>query len=110
MSTLETILELIKRKGITQQAFLRDMGLDKSTISDWKRGANQSYKKHIEKIADYFNVSADYLLGRDNRTFIETASQKKTATLLECFDTLSDEDKNKVIEYALFLQSRKSDE
>ena len=108
MSTLDKILELIKQKGITQQAFLRDMGLDKSTISDWKRGSNQSYKKHIEKIADYFGVSIDYLLGRGNMTFTVPASQKKTAMVLECFDALSDEDKDKVIEYAQFLLSRKS--
>lgn len=107
MSTLDTILELIKQKGITQQAFLRDMGLDKSTISDWKRGSNQSYKKHIEKIADYFGVSIDYLLGRDTMTFTAPASQKKVAMVLERFDALSDEDKDKVIEYMEFLQLRR---
>ena len=33
----------------------------------WKRGRNKSYIKHIQKIADYFNVSTDYLLCMDDR-------------------------------------------
>ena len=106
MSTLDKILALIKEKGITQNAFLMDMGLDKSTISDWKRGSNQSYKKHIERIADYFNVSVDYLLGRENMTFTETEAQKQVKMLVECFNELSEEDRAKVLEYAQMLRDR----
>ena len=106
VTILDKILALIKEKGITQNAFLMDMGLDKSTISDWKRGSNQSYKKHIERIADYFNVSVDYLLGRENMTFAETEEQKQAKSLLECFNELSGEDRAKVLEYAQMLRDR----
>ena len=106
MSTLDKILELIANNKITHQQFLKDIGLNPSTISDWKRGASESYKKHIDKIADYFNVSVDYLLGRDNMEFTETEQQKQLNQLVECFNELSSDDKTKVVEYAQMLRER----
>lgn len=61
---LARILELIAGKGITEKQFLKDVGLNITTLSDWKAGKSQSYKKHADIIADYFNVSVDYLLGK----------------------------------------------
>ena len=106
MDTVDKILELIKQKGITKQQFLTDIGLNKSAIGDWRRGSTQSYKKHIDKIADYFNVSVDYLLGRDNMEFTETVQQKQLNQLVECFNELSSDDKAKVVEYAQMLRER----
>lgn len=56
MNTLERILKLISEKGITEKQFLIDMGLNKSTLSDWKKGTTKSYMRYIDKIADYFIV------------------------------------------------------
>ena len=82
--------------------------MDKSAIGDWRRGSTKSYLKHIDKIADYFNVSVDYLLGRENMTFTETEAQKQAKALLECFNELSEEDRAKVLEYAQMLRMMKS--
>ena len=106
LTTIDKIVVLIKEKGISQQQFLKDIGLNKSALADWKKGVNESYKKHIERIADYFNVSVDYLLGRENMTFTETEAQKQTKALLECFNELSEEDRAKVLEYAQMLRDR----
>ena len=65
MTTVELILDLISKKGIEQQQFAKDIGVTKQTISEWKSGKTQSYKKHISRIAEYFNVSTDYLLGNE---------------------------------------------
>lgn len=64
MDTLDRILNLIKQSGITQQALLKDLGFNKSFISDWRAGKIHSPSSDkISKIADYFDVSTDYLLG-----------------------------------------------
>lgn len=63
MNTVEKIIALIKEKGIDEKTFLNDVGLNKSSLSDWKKGTTKSYIRHIDKIAKYFNVSTDYLLG-----------------------------------------------
>ena len=105
MDTLDRIIMLIKEHGITQQQFLKDVGLNKTALSDWKKGVNASYKKHINKIADYFNVSVDYLLGRENMTFTETEAQKKVSKLVEAFESLSEDNQDKVLEYIRFLKT-----
>ncbi len=64
MKPLLRILQLLKSKNISDTQFVLDMDFARSTVSDWKAGRNKSYVKHIERIADYLNVSVDYLLGR----------------------------------------------
>jgi len=69
LGVLERIIFLIKEKGITEKAFLMEMGFDKSTLGDWKKERSKSYLKYTSIIAQYFNVSTDYLLGlTDERT------------------------------------------
>ena len=62
MNTLDKILSLLTEKGIQQKTFAENIGVTKHTITDWKNGRSKSYMKYIDKIADFFDVSADYLL------------------------------------------------
>lgn len=63
MDTVEKILNLLKEQGKTQKELTVFLGINEGTVADWKKGKTQSYKKHISKIADFFGVSTDYLLG-----------------------------------------------
>lgn len=62
MDTLNKIVELLKENKRTQQELMVYLGLEKSTFSSWKSGKSKSYTKYIDKIAEFFNVSTDYLL------------------------------------------------
>ena len=42
-----------------------DLGLATNAMSEWKNGRIKPSIETLEKIADYFDVSTDYLLGRD---------------------------------------------
>ena len=60
----ERFLPLIEKSGKTDQELEKAMGLPRSIIYDWKNGRNKSsFKKYAGNFAEYFNVSADYLLG-----------------------------------------------
>lgn len=63
MNTVELILELLKVQNKQQKELTKYLGISEGSIADWKKGKTKSYKKHIDKIATYFNVSVDYLLG-----------------------------------------------
>ena len=63
----ERILPLLANSGKTSTQLESEMGLPKKIISDWKNEKNKSYIRHIDKIAVYFNVTTDYLLGNDNQ-------------------------------------------
>lgn len=61
--SLERILSLKSSMGITDTQFQKDLGLYATALSEWKNGKTKSYIKHLPKIAKYFNVSVDYILG-----------------------------------------------
>lgn len=65
METLNKITELLKLQHKKQKDLTDYLGLTKNAFTNWKNGDNQSYKKHLPQIAEFFNVSADYLLGKE---------------------------------------------
>ncbi|MCL2392360.1 MAG: helix-turn-helix domain-containing protein [Oscillospiraceae bacterium] len=56
---------LIKRKGETPTAAFRGAGVGKDFFYHLRSGVKPSFDK-IKKLAEYFNVSADYLMGIEN--------------------------------------------
>ena len=56
--------ELIKEKGIQKQDLAKAIGASKALVTIWTQGKSYPTIMYIIKIADYFDVSADYLLGR----------------------------------------------
>lgn len=64
--------ELRKEKGIFQLKLAMDLSMNQNTISRYETEERQADYETLIKIADYFNVSIDYLLGRtENRTFFK---------------------------------------
>lgn len=63
MTTFNKIQTLLKEQQKTQKQLMEHLGLGKTAFTGWKSGANTSYKKHIDKIGEFFGVSTDYLLG-----------------------------------------------
>lgn len=61
---VERILGLIEEKGIKNSDLTSALGLQPTAVSEWKSGKMHSYQKFIGEIADFFDVSADYILGR----------------------------------------------
>ncbi len=63
---------LRKQKNITQLKLAMDLHMNQNTISRYETGEREAGYKELIMIADYFNVSIDYLLERSNNpTFIE---------------------------------------
>ena len=55
---------LREKKGISQLKLALDLGLNQNSISRYESGVREADYKTLIKIADYFNVSIDYLLER----------------------------------------------
>lgn len=119
MNTLDKILSLLTEKGIQQKTFAENIGVTKHTITDWKNGRSKSYMKYIDKIADFFDVSADYLL---EKTDDKSPLPKEAINIFDnvdmnafsrqLYEQLTKEERKKVQEYILFLisQRRKNEE
>lgn len=74
MTPFDRLKKLADKQGLSINDVEEKVGLGKNTLYSWKKkipsGAN------LTKIADFFNVSTDYLLGRDTK-------ETKTADLAD---------------------------
>ncbi|MCY7147344.1 helix-turn-helix domain-containing protein [Streptococcus gordonii] len=61
-STFEIVKDLCEKQGISLNTLEEKLELGKNSLYGLKR--NQPSSERLQQIADYFNVSTDYLLGR----------------------------------------------
>lgn len=58
---------LRQSKELSQVQLAEKLGVAKQSVSNWENDNIMPSIEMLEKIADYFNVSTDYLLGRDGK-------------------------------------------
>ena len=57
---------LRQSRELNQVQFAQKMGVTKQSVSNWENDNIMPSVEMLEKIADFFNVTADYLLGRED--------------------------------------------
>lgn len=62
--------ELREKRGMSQVRLAIELDLNQNTISRYESGAREADYRTLIAIADYFDVSLDYLLGRTNNPTI----------------------------------------
>jgi len=92
LNILDRIIGLL---GTADQKQLTDyLGLKKTAFTDWKSGKSNSYRKYLIEIADFFNVSLDYLVyGKKSANTLSDDVKE----LLEYYNNLSDIDRGKLL-------------
>lgn len=60
----ERLLELRKEKGVSQAKLAKDLGVSYSVVCYWETNRSEPTAPNLVKLADYFGVSVDFLLGR----------------------------------------------
>ncbi len=58
--------QLRKDRSIGQVALAEALGVSKGVISFWETGRNEPSLQMLKKIAVYFEVTTDYLVGLEN--------------------------------------------
>ncbi|MCL2176412.1 MAG: helix-turn-helix domain-containing protein [Firmicutes bacterium] len=59
----ERITELRQDRGLTQRQMADVFNISQSTIALWETGKTEPNFEMLKKLANYFGVSADYLIG-----------------------------------------------
>lgn len=67
MDTIQKIIELLNKKGISGAKMSRDLGFSNAVFSQWKTGKQKPSAEKLLKMAEYLGVSADYLLGIEQK-------------------------------------------
>lgn len=58
----EIFKKLCEKNGVSNADVARATGVAKATLSEWKKGTYRPKADKLQKIADYFGVSLDYLM------------------------------------------------
>lgn len=61
---MRRLKELRKTRGISQLKLAMDLGLTQNSVSRYESGSREADYKTLIALAEYFNVSIDYLLER----------------------------------------------
>lgn len=67
MDIVQNILNIAKENHMTNQQLCKLLQTNPNKIYDWKRGKSKPSADDLYIIAQYFNVSADSLLGRSDK-------------------------------------------
>lgn len=114
MGLKERVQELCKRKGVTSQQAEIDLEFAKGSIS--KLNANLPTSKKLQKMAEYFNVTVDYIVNgeqseENNDYYLNDETAKFAQEVFEkdrvLFDVYRSDSKEKLVEYAKMLKAMK---
>lgn len=100
------IRELRKEKGITQEQLADAVNVKKYTIGDWERNRTEPNITTLVAMADYFEVSTDYLLGRSDDTGLVQANANLTPDeeeILMLYRQMNFQDRNQLKGFAKAL-------
>ena len=100
--TIKRIIDLMSCSGLNARQFEIQVGLANATIQSWKNGKAKPSVEAIKKIAEYFNVSTDYLLLGVKTTLTE--EEKKLVSLIA---DLTDEETKELASFVDYLISKR---
>lgn len=64
----EIFEQLLQKYGVTSYKVAKEAGVTQTALSNWKSGRSTPTVKTLQKIADYFGVTVDYLMtGKDEK-------------------------------------------
>ena len=94
--------DLRMKSNITQRQFAEILKVSAGTVGNWESGTREPDLVMLKKIANYFNVSTDYLLDNENniqtnRNNITNGYSTEEQQLIEDFRSLTPELKKRLL-------------
>lgn len=93
-------------RKLTQAALANALDVAQTTISSWERGEKSPDPDTLVRLANFYNVSVDYLLGRENKKEAPLPVPmlgKDAQKLLDMYGELDKENKDQVMRYVTSL-------
>lgn len=110
----KTYQRLCASIGKSDNAVAAEIGLSNSTVTSWRNGAVPR-RPTIKKIAEYFDVSSDEVMGypvvsKKEKPTPVSESGPFTDEAVEIFDSLSDAQKEKARDYLRYLKAQEDNQ
>ena len=101
---IKRLKELRLNRNLTQTKLAENFGITYSNIGEWERGKSEPSSEMLINLANFFECSVDYLLGREddfgNVTVTSPATEELTyleKKLLTAFSKLDPDEKEKIL-------------
>lgn len=103
--------ELRKSKNLSQEKLAEILGASNNAVYNWEVGRSQPPIEIITKLAEYFNVTTDYLLGfsKDNLDEIEKLKIALKEAGMMVGDDLTMEELEKALKIVEMMKDNKKD-
>ena len=107
---MNRIKVLRNERGISQKALSLEIGYSQATVSAWESGLKTPSSKAAATIADYFNVSLDYLLGRCDEVEEQPSEsiRELRKEIIPLLEGLSDSDLQRVGDFVAGLKAARA--
>lgn len=100
------LIELREERNLTQNDIANAINTSRTNIGRWEKGLNEPASSYVVKLADFFEVTTDYLLGREDDFGNITVKSAPVAplpnneqALLDAFRKLPDDLKHRATAY-----------
>ncbi|ENI1326526.1 helix-turn-helix transcriptional regulator [Listeria monocytogenes] len=100
MTLGKRISELRKTKELSQYKLAEELGFSRGQVANYEQGSREPNYETLIKIAKYFDVSTDYLLGRE-----EFDNSDLLAAHID--DDLTEEERIEIEKYLKFIRSQR---
>ena len=112
----ERLRDLREQKKLSMLALAQKIGVSDAAICKWENGTNEPKASYISLLADFFEVSTDYLLGLEDEIGAKqySAPTKKVETpsdvqeILDMVLALSPMHRAQVLEYTRYFTEREN--
>lgn len=105
--------ELRKEQGLKRSELARALQINANTLANYENGTREASYQTLVALADYFKISVDELLGRDEANFFAATPPRSLETtdeqrMLEAYRRLPSDDKARLQDYLSLLIERNS--
>lgn len=107
----DRLKRLCDERGISAYKACTDIGLNRAAVAKWKNGSIPSGTT-AAKLADYFGVTTDYLLGKENKKAPTDNGERDILDEVDVafygdFKELSDDEKETIRDMVRLMRQRK---
>lgn len=106
----ERLTRLIKENNLTFAQLERELGLSNGSMARWEKSSPSVEK--VQKVADYFHISVDYLLGRtdspNGTAEVQILGYVDSNNKAHAFEDLTGEELQKLIDYADMIRKARN--
>ena len=105
---LKNVLLLLNQKGVSRNKLLTDLHLGKNSFVNWEKRGTIPGGDTLNKIAEYFNVSTDYLLGNEKTPSGNVYDQysEEDLEIAKLYAALPDDDRRALKDYLEYLADK----